>query len=107
MYTSFDNIGLVKVLEFLKSHKSEYLSGEDLSDVLKISRVAVWKHIKKIRRLGYTVESKQKRGYRFVKTTDQLLPWEILPGLKSKYIGKRIYLSLIHNSEPTSPERIS
>ena len=91
MYTSFDNIGLVKVLEFLKSHKSEYLSGEDLSDVLKISRVAVWKHIKKIRRLGYTVESKQKRGYRFVKTTDQLLPWEILPGLKSKYIGKRIY----------------
>ena len=91
MYTSFDNIGLVKVLEFLKSHKSEYLSGEDLSDVLKISRVAVWKHIKKIRRLGYTVESKQKRGYRFVKTTDQLLPWEILPGLTSKYLGKRIY----------------
>ena len=81
MYTSFDNIGLVKVLEFLKSHKSEYLSGEDLSDVLKISRVAVWKHIKKIRRLGYTVVSKQKRGYRFVKTTDQLLPWEILPCL--------------------------
>ena len=91
MYTSFDNIGLLKVLSFLKSHKSEYLSGQDLSDVLKTSRVAVWKYIKKIRTLGYTIESKQKRGYRFMKTTEQLLPWEISPGLKTKYIGKRIY----------------
>ena len=91
MYTSFDNIGLLKILSFLKSHKSEYLSGQDLSDVLKISRVAVWKHIKKIRTLGYTIESKQKRGYRFMKTTKQLLPWEISAKLKTKYIGKRIY----------------
>ena len=91
MYTSFDNIGLLKILSFLESHKSEYLSGQDLSDVLKISRVAVWKHIKKIRTLGYTIESKQKRGYRFMKTTKQLLPWEISAKLKTKYIGKRIY----------------
>jgi len=91
LYTSFDNIGLLKVLSFLKSHKSEYLSGQDLSDVLKMSRVAVWKHIKKIRLLGYTIESKQKRGYRLVKTTNQLLPWEITSKIKTKYIGKRIY----------------
>ena len=51
------------MLSFLKSHKSEYLSGQDLSDVLKMSRVAIWKHIKKIGVLGYTIESKQKRGY--------------------------------------------
>ena len=91
IYTSFDNIGLLKVLSFLKSHKSEYLSGQDLSDVLKISRVAVWKHVKKIRALGYTVESKQKRGYRFMKTTKQLLPWEVTSKLSTNYIGKRIY----------------
>ena len=91
IYTSFDNIGLLKVLSFLKSHKSEYLSGQDLSDVLKISRVAIWKHVKKIRALGYTVESKQKRGYRFMKTTRQLLPWEVTSKLSTNYIGKRIY----------------
>jgi len=91
MYTSFDNIGLLKVLSFLKSHKSEYLSGQDLSDILKISRVAVWKHIKKIRTLGYTIDSKQKRGYKFMKTTRQLLPWEIHSELRTNYIGKRIY----------------
>jgi len=90
-YTSFDNIGLVKVLSFFQTHDSEYLSGEDLSDVLKISRVAVWKHIKKIQSLGYKIESKQKLGYRLVNETEKLLPWEITDDLKTKEIGKRVY----------------
>jgi len=90
-YTSFDNIGLVKVLSFFQTHGSEYLSGEDLSDVLKISRVAVWKHIKKIQSLGYKIESKQKLGYRLVNETEKLLPWEITQDLKTKFIGKRVY----------------
>ena len=91
MYTSFDNVGLLKVLNFLESHESEYLSGQDLSDVLKISRVAVWKHIEKIRSLGYRIDSKQKRGYKFVNRTERLLPWEITKKIKSKFIGRRIY----------------
>ena len=91
IYNSYDNVGLVKVLSFLKSHSPEYLSGQDLSDVLKISRVAVWKHIKKIRLLGYKIESKQKLGYKLVKSTNLLLPWEITDGIKTKFIGKRVY----------------
>ena len=91
MYSSFDNPGLVKVLTFLQTHDTEYLSGQDLSDVLKISRVAVWKHIKKIQELGYTVESKQKSGYRLTANSDVLLPWEITTGLKTKIIGQRAY----------------
>jgi BirA family transcriptional regulator, biotin operon repressor / biotin---[acetyl-CoA-carboxylase] ligase len=90
-FTSFDNIGLVKVLTFLKAHDKEYLSGQDLSDILKISRVAVWKHIKKIRSLGYNIDSKQKLGYRLVGNTDLLLPWEIQDRLNTKYIGSRVY----------------
>jgi len=91
IYTSFDNVSLVKIISFLKSHNSEYLSGQDLSDVLKISRVAVWKHIKKIRSLGYKIESKQKLGYRLVNNTKQLLPWEITDGLNTKLVGERVY----------------
>ncbi|MBI2111319.1 MAG: biotin--[acetyl-CoA-carboxylase] ligase [Nitrosarchaeum sp.] len=91
MYSSYDNPGLVKVLSFLKSHNTEYLSGQDLSDVLRISRVAVWKHIKKIRELGYKIESKQKLGYRLESNTDILLPWEITSGLKTKIFGKQVY----------------
>jgi BirA family biotin operon repressor/biotin-[acetyl-CoA-carboxylase] ligase len=91
VYSSKDNPGLVKVLSFLKSHDTEYLSGQDLSDVLRISRVAVWKHIKKIKELGYIIESKQKLGYRLAENTNSLLPWEITAGLKTKKIGKIAY----------------
>lgn len=91
LYTSADDSGLIKVLQFLKAHHDEYLSGEDLSEVLKISRVAVWKHIKKIQSLGYKIESKQNLGYRLSGITDLMLPWEITDGLKTKQIGKKVY----------------
>ena len=91
MYNSFDNPGLVKVLTFLQAHNTEYLSGQDLSDVLRISRVAVWKHIKKIQELGYTVESKQKLGYKLTSNSDELFPWEITSGLKTKVVGQQAY----------------
>ena len=90
-YTSFDNVGLVKVLSFFQTHDSEYLSGQDLSDDLKNSRVAVSKHIKKIQPLGYKIESKQKLGYRLIDNTEKLLPWEITRDLKTQLIGKRVY----------------
>lgn len=91
IYNSFDNPGLVKVLTFLQTHNTEYLSGQDLSDVLRISRVAVWKHIKKIRELGYIVESKQKIGYKLTANSDVLFPWEITSNLKTKMIGQKAY----------------
>ncbi len=91
IYNSFDNPGLVKVLTFLQTHNTEYLSGQDLSDVLRISRVAVWKHIKKIQELGYTVESKQKLGYKLTSNSELLFPWEITAGLKTKFIGQKAF----------------
>ena len=91
IYNSFENPGLIKVLTFLQTHNTEYLSGQDLSDVLRISRVAVWKHIKKIQDLGYTVESKQKLGYKLTRNSEMLLPWEITRGLKTNKMGQRVY----------------
>lgn len=91
IYSSFNNPGLIKVLYFLKSHNTEYLSGQDLSDVLKISRVAIWKHIKKIKELGYKIETKKKMGYRLEADSEKLLPWEITENLKTKFIGKQAY----------------
>jgi BirA family biotin operon repressor/biotin-[acetyl-CoA-carboxylase] ligase len=90
-FNSFNNPGFVKVLKFLQTHNTEYLSGQDLSDVLRISRVAIWKHIKKIQELGYTVESKQKLGYKLTENSDSLFPWEITSELKTKFIGQKVY----------------
>jgi len=91
VYTSYDNSSLVKIVTLLKSHKSEYLSGQDISDPLMLSRAAVWKHIKKLQSLGYKIDSRPKLGYRLTKTTELLLPWEISDGLETNLLGKRIY----------------
>ena len=91
MLTSFDNLSFLKILSFLKAHRSEFLSGQDMSDILKISRVAVWKDIKKIRSLGYKIESKQNIGYRLVDSSKLPLPWEIKEDLNTEFLGNRIY----------------
>ncbi|MGI0002683.1 MAG: biotin--[acetyl-CoA-carboxylase] ligase [Nitrosopumilaceae archaeon] len=91
MLSSSDDSILLKILKILKSYNSEYISGQDICDKLKISRTAVWKHIKKIRSLGYKIESKQNRGYRITRQTLLPLPWEITHSLKTKQIGKTVY----------------
>ena len=91
MFTSFDHFSFLKILSFLKAHESEFLSGQDMSDILKISRVAVWKDIKKIRSLGYKIESKQNLGYRLVNSSELLLPWEVMQDLNTEFLGKRVY----------------
>jgi BirA family biotin operon repressor/biotin-[acetyl-CoA-carboxylase] ligase len=91
MFTSFDDSSFLKILSFLKTHESEFLSGQDMSDVLKISRVSVWKDIKKIRSLGYKIKSKQNIGYKLVDTSKLLLPWEVTQNLNTKFLGKRVY----------------
>ena len=91
MYTSFDDFSFLKILSFLKAHESEFLSGQDMSDILKISRVAIWKDIKKIRSLGYKIESKQNLGYRLLDSSELLLPWEVTQNLNTEFLGKRVY----------------
>lgn len=43
-----------------------YVSGQQLSETLGITRSAVWKHIKALREAGYAIESKTSAGYRLV-----------------------------------------
>ena len=85
-----DPAGLARTLGFLKAHSSEYLSGRDLGDVLGISRVAVWKHIRALKGLGYGIESRQKVGYRLRTGCDEPYPWEVADGLDTKTVGSRI-----------------
>jgi BirA family transcriptional regulator, biotin operon repressor / biotin---[acetyl-CoA-carboxylase] ligase len=63
-----------KILNILRAEK-EVVSGEDLSDRLGVSRVSVWKHIKKLQEVGYTIEATPK-GYVLAGTPDVLYPWE-------------------------------
>lgn len=63
-----------KILGMLKQDKT-IVSGERISGDLGISRVSVWKHVKKLRELGYDIEA-SAGGYRYVSSPDALYPWE-------------------------------
>lgn len=80
----------VEILKLLKDVKGKYISGEKISKSVRVSRAAIWKHISTLRNYGYKVESKKGLGYKLVKATDQLLPWEIKEGLKAQFVGREI-----------------
>ncbi|HEX3038536.1 MAG TPA: biotin--[acetyl-CoA-carboxylase] ligase [Oscillospiraceae bacterium] len=79
-----------EVLNYLRN-TSNYVSGEELSEKLGISRSAIWKSINSLRESGYVIESATNRGYKLVSVPDALTEQEILNGLKTSVIGKTVY----------------
>jgi len=68
-----------------------YVSGEELSEKLGVSRTAIWKNINTLRDSGYEIESITNRGYRLVSRPDILSQEEISAGLNTKFLAKNIY----------------
>ena len=80
-----------EILRLLREHPSAFLSGEEISRRLKVTRTAVWKRMKRLRTLGYEIEASTRSGYRLVRSPDLLTPSEINPLLTTKWIGKTIH----------------
>lgn len=78
-----------RIIQFLKEADG-YVSGEDMSETLKISRAAVWKYIDHLRKDGYDITAVPHLGYRLVSVPDKLLPYEIQFGLNTRTFGKNI-----------------
>lgn len=79
------------ILNVLRENERAYVSGEDISRMLDVSRTAVWKHMQGLRRDGYTIESNPRQGYKLVAIPDLLLPNEVLNGLQTRRLGRTIY----------------
>lgn len=75
-----------RILEMLC--KSEYMSGEDMSRELGMTRAAVWKKIEALRLEGWNIESAGKRGYH-LDAGDRIDPvlWE--HSLKTEILGRQ------------------
>jgi len=80
-----------KILDVLRSKSHAYISGEELSRELNMSRTAIWKHVNSLRELGYRVEAITSVGYKLLSTPSLLLPLEIKNGLDTKFIGQNIH----------------
>lgn len=79
-----------KILMCLKQHEG-YLSGEELSKQLGVSRTAVWKSIRRLREDGYTIEAVRNRGYRLADSGDVYSEAELKSVIQTKKAGQCLY----------------
>lgn len=68
-----------------------YLSGPEMSKDLRISRSAIWKHIRSLRREGYHIEARPANGYKLVALPSHLTSWEIKAGLGTQFLGRKVH----------------
>lgn len=80
-----------KIIEIILNKGNEFISGEELSKQLGISRAGIWKHIKTLKEEGYNIESVNKKGYRLAEKPEDLLTHQnICHDLNTKFIGHNI-----------------
>ncbi|EPY12388.1 MULTISPECIES: biotin--[acetyl-CoA-carboxylase] ligase [Paenibacillus] len=91
-----------QLLAWFKEHPGEFISGEEISRRLDISRTAVWKQINRLRSKGYEFEAVPKLGYRLVQMPTQLDELSLLEKLKTSKLGHQ--LRIIARTESTQNE---
>lgn len=80
-----------EILTALLSGNREYVSGEDLSALLGISRASVWKHVQRLRKDGFTVHAVPNRGYILKGMPDEPYRPVARKVLRTECFGKRSY----------------
>lgn len=79
-----------EILKQLVNSGNEPISGQQIAEQLKISRTAVWKHIKQLEELGYDIISIKKKGYLLKEKMDSLNPAMLDSMLITERIGRKI-----------------
>lgn len=62
----------LSLLEVLSQNIGQYVSGQELADMLGISRNSVWKAASRLKQQGYNIESMAGTGYRLINAGDIL-----------------------------------
>ncbi len=78
-----------KILDILLN-TDDFISGQEISEKLGVSRQAVWKSINALKEKGYEIQSVTNRGYLLVSSPDYLNESSLKSLLHNKIIGKNL-----------------
>ena len=93
------------ILNILKEDKEDFISGEDISDEIGMTRAGVWKYINTLREDGYDIESITGKGYRLISSPDILSYDEIEKYLNTEFIGRDIrYFACVDSTNRVAKE---
>ena len=92
-----------EILQILRSSTGGYRSGSELASRLKVSRTAVWKHIRTLVQEGFGIEAVPSQGYRLISTPDIIHREDLERMLSTKVIGRPV----LHHAEAHSTNAIA
>lgn len=94
-----------ELIYILKQNKGKFISGQDLSEKLNVSRTAIWKCVNELKEEGYTIDSQHKAGYMLTCEPDILSYIEVSQYLATNFIGRNyIYKASIHSTNDMAKE---
>lgn len=93
------------ILQLLTNQHDTYVSGQEISEKLGVSRTSVWKHIQALREKGYEIDSVSNQGYRLRMVPTGFIPEEILRNLRGNILGKEIVFFTEVDSTNTQAKR--
>lgn len=76
-----------KILSLFRNNPDVFISGQEISQTLNVSRAAVWKQVELLREQGFEIEAQRSRGYRLLGGPDLMLASEVEKGLECKWLG--------------------
>lgn len=95
-------MGRHDIIQLLAAHAGEYVSGEKISQQLKVTRAAIWKQIKVLKEEGFEIEGQTKNGYRLLRIPNSLNQWVLKQVLNTASLGSALY---VEDELPSTNER--
>ncbi|WP_239614215.1 biotin--[acetyl-CoA-carboxylase] ligase [Cohnella mopanensis] len=80
------------LLSLLEAEAGQYVSGEEISRKLNVSRTAIWKQVRKLEANGYQIDAVPRLGYRLTGKPSRLSIQELLPKLRTKQFGRQLHV---------------
>lgn len=93
-----------RLLDMFEAAGGDYLSGEEISRRLGVSRTAVWKRIGRLKDAGYVFEAAPKLGYRLAATASALDMRRIAAELRTRRFGRNLTVLAKTDSTQTEAE---
>ncbi|MEK0314088.1 biotin--[acetyl-CoA-carboxylase] ligase [Cohnella sp. 56] len=81
-----------QLLALLEAKQDGFVSGEEISRQLGVSRTAVWKQIRRLESEGFEIEAVPRMGYRLVGRPAKLNAAELQVRLATAAFGRRLHL---------------
>ncbi|MBN2984275.1 MULTISPECIES: biotin--[acetyl-CoA-carboxylase] ligase [Cohnella] len=89
---------LLALLE--SAEPNAYVSGEEISRRLGVSRTAVWKQVRKLEAEGFRIEAVPRLGYRLAGRPERLSQAELAGRMKTRSFGRVLHLlESVHSTQ--------